>query len=101
MNTHEPNPTDSRPLSPHRIPAQDHEATEMDFLNPPEDPGEAAATPEPHGIYWSSCALTISCFLIGVVVCIGHHAFYSHLDSVVVRSSDEQERNIRSAYYLL
>jgi hypothetical protein len=84
--------------------ARGHEATEtadQDLPNPSEDPVEAAATPESHGIYWKSCVLTILCFSFGVGGCIGHHAFYSHLDGVVVRSSDEQEWNIRSAYCLL
>jgi hypothetical protein len=157
MNTYVPVSTDSPPLSPHRIPAQDHggdnedvqlqlfemkplerpvegsqpeannsedprsgtseipcdepnhlargqEATEtadQDLPTPSEDPVEAAATPESHGIYWRSRALTILCFLFGVGLCIGHHAFYSHLDGAVVRSSNEQELNIRSACCLL
>ena len=81
--------------------ARGHEAADQDLPNLSEDPVEAAATPESHGIYWTSYVLTIFCFLFGVGVCIGHHAFYSHLDGVVVRSSDEQEWNIRSAYCLL
>lgn len=53
------------------------------------------------GIFWRSRLLVLSCFIPRLSASLGNRMFHYHFDGIIVGSTDEQERNIRSVCFLL
>jgi hypothetical protein len=65
---------------------------------PPET--HASSNRDTHGIYVRSPLLMMSCWILGVIVSVGHHLFYKHLDRSIVRGANEEQWNIRFVFPL-
>ena len=57
-----------------------------------DDAGEQ----QQQGIYWRSPLSMMSFFLFGLLACVGHQLFYSHLDKKEVGNDSEQQWALRS-----
>jgi hypothetical protein len=54
-----------------------------------------AGEQQPQGIYWRSPLSMLSSFLFGLLACVGHQLYYSHLDKKVVGNDSEQQWALR------
>ncbi|KAH8670218.1 hypothetical protein BGZ60DRAFT_527700 [Tricladium varicosporioides] len=57
-------------------------------------PIASTSEPETH-IYWRSPASMVAAFVVGILMAVGHHLYYSSLDSDIVGNPDEQQGKLR------